>query len=86
MNKEKISEDEKKRINKGIKDIKKELDKMTGDEKVYAQPAQIKTVSKLRIYYPTEVDDILYGVNVGNGIMDDIEKKIMELYFSRREK
>ena len=86
MNKEKISEDEKKRINKEIKDIKKELDKMTGDEKVYAQPAQIKTVSKLRIYYPTEVDDILYGVNVGNGIMDDIEKKIMELYFSRREK
>lgn len=82
---QKISDDAKKKINKEKKDIKKELEKLSSDEKIYAQPAQIKTVSKLRIYYPTEVDDILYNVNVGNTIMKNIENKIEELFFEKRE-
>ena len=82
---ETISEDEKKKLNKEKKAIQKELDKISSDDKIYAQPAQIKTVSKLRIYYPTEVDDILYNVNVGEDVLKNIEDKIIDLFFKKVE-
>lgn len=77
------SEDNKKKILKNIKYIQKELSKITSKEKIYAQPAQIKTISKLRIYYPTEVDDILYNVNIGEENLSNIERKIEELFFKK---
>ena len=83
---DKTSDDEKKKILKEIKATQKELDKISSGDKIYAQPAQVKTVSKLRIYYPTEVDDILYGVNVGDTIMQEIEEKMIELFFNKKDK
>ncbi len=77
------SEDNKKKILKNIKYIQKELSKISSKEKIYAQPAQIKTISKLRIYYPTEVDDILYNVNIGEENLSNIERKIEELFFKK---
>lgn len=86
LKEENISEDDRKKTEKEIKSIQKELIKLSSDEKIYAQPAQIKTISKLRIYYPTEVNDILYGVNVGDDIMRNIEEKIVELFFNQKDK
>lgn len=77
------SDKEQGKINKQITIIKKELKKISSGEEIYAQPSQIKTVSKLRIYYPTEVNDILYNINVGDHIMKEIEDKFKDLFFGK---
>lgn len=77
------TESDKKKILRDIKFLQKELTKISSKERIYAQPAQIKNISKLRIYYPTEVGDILYNVNIGEDNLNNIENKIKELFFKK---
>lgn len=41
---------------------------------------QITTISKIRIYDPKKVDDVLAGIRLSNTTLDKIDTKIIELY------
>lgn len=58
--------------------IRKEVDKMK--EGSIALVGQITTVSKQRIYDPRTMGDVFPGIKISSDKMDEINKKIKELY------
>lgn len=61
-----------------LKKSKDELSKLKHGS--YGIVGQIKTVSKMRIFDPTNEYSVLYGVKVSTKTMNKIDKKIIETY------
>ena len=61
-----------------LKKNKAEIDLMkTGS---LLKPCQIRTISKIRIWYPKTPRDPLYGVKLSDATMDKLTKKLIEYF------
>lgn len=50
-----------------------------------AKVDQITTVSKMRISAPLKKNHPLYGVRLSSNDLEKIDRRLLELYFSRKE-
>lgn len=45
--------------------------------------SQIKTISKMRVKNPTNMNDVLYGIKLSTSNMTAIDEKIIEIYTNK---